>query len=335
MILAGLLIRFMLLCPVYLSLRLSSPMTVNQRIAPQPLPWQESIEKSRDLSYMEHFNVQLNLIRQLGMKEVPIESKFMHQESDKKPARISNMCFKNDHFRKIRLTYFDAGNSVQVFNSLWYPSFEYDLPMLGIDLISLGLNRVLCVIDFQPLYPTDEYSEKHILPLSSIRDNYPDLHGTMSGKFYDDTSFFSKQMLFGRFTDESKLSSVVLPAYKDYLSAYVNHMSKAIPNYEPSAMAAVEKRQREYDIFSAAKDPAVGLFDAYFGKEWSSSFVHDYLFDLSKASSNNSAASHSAPVHNFQIGQDGAVVISNKSGASHVTTVSPVASRRVVSAVPS
>lgn len=138
------------------------------------------------------------------------------------------------------------------------------------------------MIDLQPLYPTQEYSDRYIEQLTPIRDKYPDLQGVLSGKIYDDTSFFSKNMLFGRFTDESKLSSVVQPAFEEYLEAFLSLMDTAKPNSSMAFQEAVEQRQREYDIYSALKDPAVGLFDAYFGKEWSSVFVHDFLFSLSK-----------------------------------------------------
>jgi 15,16-dihydrobiliverdin:ferredoxin oxidoreductase len=63
--------------------------------------------------------------------------------------------------------------STQVFNSLWYPSYEYDVPMFGIDLISLGKSRVLSVIDFQPIHPTAEYSEKYISNMTDVRAKYP------------------------------------------------------------------------------------------------------------------------------------------------------------------
>eukprot|EP01041_Mallomonas_annulata_P000775 gene775-1487_t len=231
---------------------------------------------------------------------------------------MGNILFHDDQFRKVRLSYFDAGNAVQVFNSLWYPSYEYDLPLLGIDLISIGLSRILCVIDFQPLHPTSEYSQKYIEPLKSIRDKYPDLHGTMSGKYYDDTSFFSKQMLFGRFTDETKLNDVVLPAFIEYLQAYISQMSVAIPNKNPVAMAIVQERQRAYDIYSAAKDQVIGLFDAYFGKEWSSDFVHNFLFDLSRKNSNSNNVNDNenynsifskVNVHSFELNSDGEVII--------------------------
>lgn len=230
---------------------------------------------------MEMFESHLKLLQGLNMEQVPLEEHFTVRHSKVKPARIGSMMFKNDMFRKVRMTYLDAGENVQVFNALWYPRYEYELPLLGIDLISLGRNRVLTVIDFQPLHPTAEYSLKYIERLNSIRDKYQDLQGTLSGKFYDDTSFFSKNMLFGRFTDESKLKPVVGPALEEYLREYVELMREVEPNHDPAAMEVVRDRQTQYDGYSALKDPAVGLFDAYFGKDWSEDFVHNFLFTLS------------------------------------------------------
>merc|ERR1711871_1685593 len=147
---------------------------------------------------------QLDLMEHLGYSQKTLPSEMSLRISEIKPAKIGNLEFEGGPFRKIRVTYFDAGDGVQVYNTLWYPRYEYDLPLLGVDLISLGLKRVLSVIDFQPLHPTAEYSEKYIDWLKPIRDKYPDLQGVLSGKIYEDTSFFSKQMLFGRFPDEKK-----------------------------------------------------------------------------------------------------------------------------------
>jgi len=253
---------------------------------PQFLPWSASINPSRDLSYMPMYQMQLDLIKEMKMEQIELPETFVHRDSTSKPARIGNAEFKNDQFRKIRMTYFDGGDNVQVFNSLWYPSYEYDVPMFGIDLISLGKSRVLSVIDFQPIHPDAEYSEKYISNMTDVKAKYPDLQGVLSGKIYDDTSFFSKNMLFGRFTDESKVQSQVLPAFKDYLHGYVDLMNKAQPDYNHESMEIVKNRQAAYDQYSALKDPAVGLFDAYFGKEWSAAFVHDYLFSFSSLETN-------------------------------------------------
>lgn len=260
----------------------------------EQMPWSKSVKADRDLTYMPLLARQIEKLRSFGYEELPVKEEFVHQQSTVKPARIGNLCFRGGIFRKIRVTYFDAGDGVQVFNTLWYPKYEYDMPMLGVDLISLGLNRVLSVIDLQPLHPTEEYNHKYISGMKNIRDKYPDLQGVLSGKIYDDTSFFSKQMLFGRFTDESKIKSVVFPAFDDYLNAYMMLADSAVADPSEKAMNIVKTRQTEYDRYSALKDPAVGLFDAYFGKDWSKSFVHDFLFDLS-------TASDATPVHNFKL----------------------------------
>ena len=256
-------------------------------------------------------DAQLRLMRSMGMEQVELEERLVYRGSEVKPARIGNMLFRSAQFRKVRLTYFDGGDAVQVFNTLWYPSYEYDAPMLGVDLISLGLSRVLNVIDFQPLHPTPEYSAKHIDHLASIRSKYPELHGTLSGKIYDDTSFFSKQMLFGRFTDESKVAPVVQPAFEDYLSAYIETVGRCVPDTRQESMAEVKLRQKAYDIYSAQKDPAVGIFDAYFGKDWSYDYVHNFLFSLNEPISGNILTDIS-PVQKFQINSAGQVGIAAK-----------------------
>lgn len=153
------------------------------------------------------------------------------------------------------------------------------------------------MVDFQPLHPTPEYSAKYIAPLSPIRNRYPDLHGQLSGKIYDDTSFFSKNMLFGRFTDETKLKGVVMPAHAEYLKAYINTVSQTVADTSAEATEVVRARQSAYDTYSALKDPAVGLFDAYFGKEWSHDFVHKFLFEM--ADSDNSQKN--GPIHTFRV----------------------------------
>jgi len=170
------------------------------------------------------------------------------------------------------------------------------------------------VVDFQPLHPTAEYSSKYIAQNEGIRAKYPDLHGKMSGKFYDDTSFFSNQMLFGRFTDESKVDPVVLPSHAEYLNTYVDMVLRSSPNFDSAAVDVVKARQAAYDTYSAAKDPAVGLFDAYFGQEWSKDFVYKFLFDRATPPSENGDGTKTTSAHSFRVNpQTGIPTISNLS----------------------
>lgn len=66
----------------------------------------------------------------------------------------------------------------------------------------------------------------------------------------------------------------------EYLHGYVDLMSKAKPDYDKEKMAIVENRQAAYDQYSALKDPAVGLFDAYFGNEKNHMMKLDIEYDI-------------------------------------------------------
>jgi len=79
-----------------------------------------------------------------------------------------------------------------------YPHESLNLPLLGIDLLAFGGMKFLAVVDFHPLYD-DEKEHSKVFDesiLKPIRDKYPSLQGKMSAKFYDETQFFSKNMLF-------------------------------------------------------------------------------------------------------------------------------------------
>jgi 15,16-dihydrobiliverdin:ferredoxin oxidoreductase len=39
------------------------------------------------------------------------------------------------------------------------------------------------------------------------------------------------------------------------------------------------KAQKDYDQYSADRDPASGLFSSYFGHEWAERFLYEFLFE--------------------------------------------------------
>ena len=44
----------------------------------------------------------------------------------------------------------------------------------------------------------------------------------MSSKFYDETQFFSQQMLFAQFDDEKIVTDDLFPAFKSYVKAHLD-----------------------------------------------------------------------------------------------------------------
>ena len=77
-------------------------------------------------------------------------------DSIKGQGTIQSWLWKVPGFRRWRVTSLDAGNSLQVLNSVAYPEFCNDQPLMGIDLLWFGLsNKLVAVMDFQPLIQED------------------------------------------------------------------------------------------------------------------------------------------------------------------------------------
>lgn len=254
----------------------------------------------------------------LSKETTPASKKYYYKQKQDK-SRIINECYQSDEYRKIRLTYYDGGNQIQVFNSLWYPQFFLgDIPLLGIDLICFNGKKCLVVVDFQPLtcleveggsyYELDGHDQHHARSkweshLATLWHDLPTpLKGQMSKRFYDEHQFFSKYMIFGRFDVSKKnVNSVdneinenfiyqggeLWDAFVKYLSYHIDYVQEHINNHRNSGIDNIsladfiEEGQRRYDDYSAERDPAKPMFCKMFGKKWGNGYVHEFLFDLS------------------------------------------------------
>jgi len=276
------------------------------------MPWDVSIAgPDAPLLYMPFWEWQLEFMKENltnlrlvecssnGSVSFPTStSDFSYEENKDKKARIVNLCYTSDEYRKIRMTYYDAGVGCQVYNSVWYPHEDHNLPVLGSDILSFGGRKFLAIVDFQPLYEDEEdHSVTFEQPiLAPIKQSYPSLSGKMSSKFYDETQFFSQQMLFSRFEKKDIITDELFPAFKDYVKAHVDLVKNTnrIPSSDIEQINQVGERQAAYDTYSAERDPATGLFASMFGKEWADEFVHGFLFSRSEMSESE-ASSQQAP----------------------------------------
>ena len=228
--------------------------------------------------FLQHLEKTLFQRFNLQRRPIPAGLESRVSERGKNPATIRSWCYECHEFRKIRYTYIDAGASAQILNSVIYPSHQYDLPLLGIDFLSFGQIKNLIVMDFQPLFQDEAYLTKYIHPLKELHDQYPDLAQGLEMKFYDANQYFSKYLLFAK-TDAETVKTQVFDAFKDYLDLYWTLLDAAEPLHDPSDIQRIVKAQKDYDQYSADRDPASGLFSSYFGHEWSEEFLYGFLFE--------------------------------------------------------
>ena len=272
-------------------------MTLRDAESVHGMPWKSSIDKNVDddeLLYMKFWEWQLSFMEEhlTDLTVAPCHNgntDFSYNVNTKKKARIVNLCASSKEYRKIRMTYYDAGDNTQVFNAVWYPDPKYNLPVLGIDLLAFNRKKYLAIVDFQPIHDDEsDHAANYEHLLEPIKEKYDSLKGRMSSKFYDETQFFSQQMLFARFDNEDVVHDDLLPAFKSYVETHVDLVKSTKPN--PSDVDMVLERQKEYDTYSAERDPATGLFAAMYGAEWANDFVHDFLFSMSERSEDDSVA---------------------------------------------
>jgi len=271
-----------------------SSSTLDEATSAHGMPWTTTIGRSDEtnpLLYMPFWSWQLSFMQSNLSNLHPLscnttsDVNVSFNENTQKRARIVNHCYASDEYRKIRMTYYDAGDSVQVFNSVWYPDAKYNLPVLGIDLLSFNRKRYLAIVDFQPLHESEEdhaNTYEHIM--HPIKEKHDNLKGRMSSKFYDETQFFSKEMLFARFEDGKIVDQDLFPAFKAYVQTHVDLVQRTPAAMTASEIDATFNRQQAYDTYSASRDPAAGLFASMFGKEWAEDFIYDFLFSLSERS---------------------------------------------------
>jgi 15,16-dihydrobiliverdin:ferredoxin oxidoreductase len=228
--------------------------------------------------FLEHLDKELSSRFDLRKRSIPTGLELNVSDRGKSPATIQSWCYECPQLRKIRYSYIDAGASAQIFNSVIYPSHHYDLPLLGLDFLSFGKVKNLVVLDFQPLFQDEAYIAKYIEPLKILHDRYPDLSQDLEMKFYDSNQYFSKYLLFAK-TDVETVSTRLLAAFKDYLDLYWQMIDRAEPLTDLADIQRIVKAQKDYNIYSAERDPASGLFSSYFGHEWSERFLHEFLFE--------------------------------------------------------
>ncbi len=215
---------------------------------------------------------------ELTPRQIPAGLEANSSDRGKHSATIQSWCYQSTELRKIRYTYIDAGGAAQVFNSVIYPSYVYDIPLLGVDFLSFGKKKILVVLDCQPLFQDEAYLDKYIEPLKALKDKYSDLAQDLEMKFYDANQYFSKYLLFAK-TDAETVSTRVFDAFKDYLEFYWHMLEQAEPLTDPSDIQRIVTAQKDYDQYSAERDPAHGLFSSYFGSEWANRFLYEFLFE--------------------------------------------------------
>jgi phycoerythrobilin:ferredoxin oxidoreductase len=156
------------------------------------------------------------------------------------------------------------------------------LPFFGADLVTLPGGHLIA-LDMQPLFRDDrDYQTKYSDPIIPIFESYQqDL--PWGGDFPEEAqAFFSPAFLWTRPQTTELVEQQVFNAFKDYLNAYLDFVDRAQPVTDAEDLNAIEQAQLRYLRYRAEKDPARGMFNRFYGSEWTEEYIHGFLFDLAR-----------------------------------------------------
>ena len=220
-----------------------------------------------------------NIKKKDGIR-LKLSKQFSEFHSQDSKCVIKNWLFKLPDFRKWRITKLDGGEKIQVFNTVAYPSFNSEIPILGVDILWFGnTQKLLAVLDYQPLIQDKDYLDLYCSSLKILKNRFSEFDNTKMKNIYDSNQYFSPWVIICR-GDKSNLEMDLDNIFSLFLDKYleINHKSQKNQFLD---FEEIKKRHIDYDIYSAEKDPAEKLFKSFFGEIWTKDFIKNYLFTLS------------------------------------------------------
>ncbi len=224
-------------------------------------------------------NVCENIKKKNGI-EVQLSKELSQFHSRDSKCVINNWLYELPDFRKWRITKLDGGDKLQVFNTVAYPSFKSEIPILGVDILWFGNSqKLLAVLDYQPLIQDKDYVDKYCSSLKILKNRFSKFDNTKMKNIYDSNQYFSPWVMICR-GNKSNLEIDLDNIFRLFLDKYLEIKFKTQENQFLN-FDQIKKSQKDYDIYSSERDPAEKLFKSFFGEIWTRDFIKNFLFTLS------------------------------------------------------
>ena len=179
-------------------------------------------------------NIHFKYLEKYKSRELNINTNYKIKKNNN--SVIENYYFTNNEFKKIRLSYFKSDDK-EMFNSVWYPSYGYECPILSIDLIKFNEKNKICLVNLYEIYNTTEYHKKYIDIFSNIKNKYSYLYNNKSIHLNNFDKILSDSMLF-----TNKINDSIPFVIEDYLKIYLNNFLK-----KPTNLFILDDKHNEYN----------------------------------------------------------------------------------------
>lgn len=186
--------------------------------------------------------------------------------------------FNTSKLRYVRCVSF-CGEGYDVFNFVALPWSYYDLPILGIDIVSLP-GGSLAAIDFQPLiYNDDSYFQDKSYSL--FAKNFNDLKASLptGGSMpVAAAKYFSPYALWTRLPPHDDRINIIEKACEIYVNSYATLLKDANKIEDALILRKRQDNLKEYLNYRIENDPAKNMLNGAFGVDWTNNVIKEILF---------------------------------------------------------
>ena len=138
--------------------------------------------------------------------------------------------------------------------------------------------KLLAILDYQPLIQEGKYLEKYCSSLGSIKNKYSAFDNNKMKNIYDSKKYFSPWVIICR-GNKLNLDRDLKKIFHLFVNNYLN-IYKLNPVNQFLNAEEIKINQIKYDKYSLEKDPADKLFKSFFGEQWTKRFINKFLFTL-------------------------------------------------------
>ena len=169
---------------------------------------------------------------------------------------------------------------IQVLNFVVMPSNTTNLPVLGVDLVSLPGDKHLLLLDAQPMTTDADIKKRYEDYFNDWyqRHSNPDLL-PWGGDFPEPVlPYVSSKAVWTRLSGAdapATIQETVYPAFCELVDAYLNLL---LSSSEAQPQPPQDNHQTAYINYRRDNDPAKPMLNALYGKEWTEALLNQVLF---------------------------------------------------------
>ena len=197
-----------------------------------------------------------------------------HEEIIKDDLVIKNEIYKCEGLRKLHLEIAKT-NNLDVLHCVFFPDFEYPIPIFGADIIATRNTVTAAIVDISPVKGVRGEFYKDIKPIS---ERYMDFDFRKLPEWAD---IFSPHCKFMRLHKQTE-QIMYVQLLEEYLQVYVNAVSKAEKCMDIDATYDRYQDQVYYCQQQKRNKKTEAVLGSWFDPTWAKHYIDNVLFDKPK-----------------------------------------------------